>query len=175
MYTLKKSLGQHFLRDENMVLRIIAALQERPFGQLLEVGPGGGALTKHLIQLPGVVFKAIELDEEKIRFLENTWPEIKGKLIHQSILDADQPFEGKFTVVGNFPYNISSQILFKILDWKKDVEGMLGMFQKEVAQRIASKPGNKVYGILSVLVQAFFEVDYLFEVHEQCFTPPPKV
>lgn len=175
MYTLKKSLGQHFLRDENMVLRIIAALQERPFRQLLEVGPGGGALTKHLIQLTGVVFKAIELDEEKIRFLENTWPEIKGKLIHQSILDADQPFEGKFTVVGNFPYNISSQILFKILDWKKDVEGMLGMFQKEVAQRIASKPGNKVYGILSVLVQAFFEVDYLFEVHEQCFTPPPKV
>ena len=175
MYTLKKSLGQHFLRDENMVLRIIAALQERPFRQLLEVGPGGGALTKHLIQLPGVVFKAIELDEEKIRFLENTWPETKGKLIHQSILDAGQPFEGKFTVVGNFPYNISSQILFKILEWKDDVEGKLGMFQKEVAQRIASKPGNKVYGILSVLVQAFFEVDYLFEVHEQCFTPPPKV
>ena len=175
MYTLKKSLGQHFLRDENMVLRIIAALQELPFRQLLEVGPGGGALTKHLIQLPGVAFKAIELDEEKIRFLENSWPEIKGKLIHKSILDADQPFEGRFTVVGNFPYNISSQILFKILDWKKDVEGMLGMFQKEVAQRIASKPGNKVYGILSVLVQAFFEVDYLFEVHEQCFTPPPKV
>jgi 16S rRNA (adenine1518-N6/adenine1519-N6)-dimethyltransferase len=175
MYTLKKSLGQHFLRDENMVLRIIAALRERTFGQLLEVGPGGGALTKHLIHLPGVAFKAIELDEEKIRFLENTWPEIKGKLIHQNILDADQPFDGKFTVVGNFPYNISSQILFKILDWKKDVEGMLGMFQKEVAQRIASKPGNKVYGILSVLVQAFFEVEYLFEVHEQCFTPPPKV
>ena len=175
MYTLKKSLGQHFLRDENMVLKIVAALQERPFQQLLEVGPGGGALTKHLIYLPGVAFKAIELDEEKIRFLENTWPEIKGKLIHQSILDADQPFEGKFTVVGNFPYNISSQILFKILEWKEDVEGMLGMFQKEVAQRIASKPGSKVYGILSVLVQAFFEVEYLFEVHEQCFTPPPKV
>ena len=175
MYTLKKSLGQHFLRDENMVLKIVAALQERPFQQLLEVGPGGGALTKHLIYLPGVAFKAIELDEEKIRFLENTWPETKGKLIHQSILDAGQPFERKFTVVGNFPYNISSQIIFKILEWKDDVEGMLGMFQKEVAQRIASKPGNKVYGILSVLVQAFFEVDYLFEVHEQCFTPPPKV
>lgn len=175
MYTLKKSLGQHFLRDENMVLKIVSALQERPFGQLLEVGPGGGALTRHLVQLPHVAFKAIELDEEKIRFLENTFPEMKGKIIHQNILDADIPFNGAFTVVGNFPYNISSQIVFKILEWKESVEGMLGMFQKEVAQRIASKPGNKVYGILSVLVQAFFEVEYLFEVHEQCFTPPPKV
>lgn len=175
MYTLKKSLGQHFLRDENMVLRIIAALKELPLRQLLEVGPGGGALTRHLVHLPGVAFKAIEVDEEKIRFLEGTLPEIEGKIIYQDILKANPPFEGKFTVVGNFPYNISSQILFKILDWKKDVEGVLGMFQKEVAQRIASKPGNKVYGILSVLVQAFFEVEYLFEVHERCFTPPPKV
>lgn len=175
MYTLKKSLGQHFLRDENMVLRIIAALKELPLGQLLEVGPGGGALTRHLVDLPGVAFKAIEVDEEKIRFLESTLPAIKGKIIHQDILEASPPFEGKFTVVGNFPYNISSQILFKILNWKKDVEGMLGMFQKEVAQRIASKPGSKVYGILSVLVQAFFEVEYLFEVHERCFMPPPKV
>ncbi|HRN57682.1 MAG TPA: 16S rRNA (adenine(1518)-N(6)/adenine(1519)-N(6))-dimethyltransferase RsmA [Agriterribacter sp.] len=175
MYTLKKSLGQHFLRDENMVRRIIAVLQEQPFRQLLEIGPGGGALTRHLVQLPGIAFKAIELDEEKILFLENTWPALKGKLIHQSILDAAQPFDGKFMVVGNFPYNISSQILFKILEWKADVEGMVGMFQKEVAQRIASQPGNKIYGILSVLVQAFFEVEYLFEVHEQCFTPPPKV
>jgi 16S rRNA (adenine1518-N6/adenine1519-N6)-dimethyltransferase len=175
MYTLKKSLGQHFLRDENIVLRIIAALKELPLRQLLEVGPGGGALTRHLVHLPGVAFKAIEVDEEKIRFLEGALPAIQGKIIHQDILQANPPFEGKFTIVGNFPYNISSQILFKILDWKKDVEGMLGMFQKEVAQRIASKPGSKVYGILSVLVQAFFEVEYLFEVHERCFTPPPKV
>lgn len=175
MYTLKKSLGQHFLRDENMVLKIISALHERPFQQLLEIGPGGGALTKHLISIPGIAFKAIELDEEKIHFLEATYPEIKGQVIHQSILDAEQPFEGKFTIVGNFPYNISSQIIFKILDWRNDVETMVGMFQKEVAQRIASKPGSKVYGIPSVLVQAFFEVEYLFEVHEQCFNPPPKV
>lgn len=175
MYTLKKSLGQHFLRDDNMVLKIVAALKEQSFQQLLEVGPGGGALTRHLMDLPGVNFKAIELDAEKISFLYKTYPALQGKIIHQSILDAGLPFDGKFTVVGNFPYNISSQILFKILDWKEQVEGMLGMFQKEVAQRIASKPGNKVYGILSVLVQAFFEVDYLFEVHEQCFTPPPKV
>ncbi|HEX5026414.1 MAG TPA: 16S rRNA (adenine(1518)-N(6)/adenine(1519)-N(6))-dimethyltransferase RsmA, partial [Agriterribacter sp.] len=158
-----------------MVLKIISALQERPFRQLLEVGPGGGALTKHLINIPRIAFKAIELDEEKIHFLETTYPEIKGKIIHQSILDTAQPFEGKFTVIGNFPYNISSQIIFKILDWRNDVETMVGMFQKEVAQRIASKPGSKIYGIPSVLVQAFFEVEYLFEVHEQCFTPPPKV
>lgn len=175
MYTLKKSLGQHFLRDENMVRRIIASLQEHPFTHLLEVGPGGGALTKHLLQLPGIDFKAVELDDEKVNYLEHTYPAIKGKIIHDNILDIDAPFNVPFTIVGNFPYNISSQILFKILEWKDNVEGMTGMFQKEVAQRIAAPPGNKTYGILSVLVQAFFEVEYLFEVHEQCFNPPPKV
>jgi len=175
MYTLKKSLGQHFLRDENMVLKIIAALKEKPFHQLLEVGPGGGALTRHLITLPGVSFKAVELDEEKIHFLENEWPSLKGRLIHQSVLDMALPFNGPFTVIGNFPYNISSQILFKVLEWKENVEGVVGMFQKEVARRIVSPPGTKVYGILSVLIQAFFETEYLFEVHEQCFHPPPKV
>ncbi|MBN8789697.1 MAG: 16S rRNA (adenine(1518)-N(6)/adenine(1519)-N(6))-dimethyltransferase RsmA [Terrimonas sp.] len=175
MYTLKKSLGQHFLRDENMVLKIIAALRENHFQQLLEIGPGGGALTKHLINIPGIDFKAVELDDEKIAFLENTYPSLKDKILHSSILDIDQPFEGKFTVIGNFPYNISSQILFKILDWRDDVEVVVGMFQKEVAQRVAAKHGNKTYGILSVLIQAFFDVEYLFEVHENCFNPPPKV
>lgn len=175
MYTLKKSLGQHFLRDENMVLKIIAALRENHFQQLLEIGPGGGALTKHLINIPGIDFKAVELDDEKIAFLENTYPSLKDKILHNSILDIDQPFEGKFTVIGNFPYNISSQILFKILDWRDDVEVVVGMFQKEVAQRVAAKHGNKTYGILSVLIQAFFDVEYLFEVHENCFNPPPKV
>ncbi|MFT3950352.1 MAG: 16S rRNA (adenine(1518)-N(6)/adenine(1519)-N(6))-dimethyltransferase RsmA [Agriterribacter sp.] len=175
MYTLKKSLGQHFLRDEHMVLKIIAALKENFFTQLLEIGPGGGALTKHLINIPAIDFKAVELDDEKIAFLENTYPSLKGKIMHNSILDIDKPFEGKFTVIGNFPYNISSQILFKILDWKDDVEVTIGMFQKEVAQRIAAKHGNKTYGILSVLIQAFFDVEYLFEVHENCFNPPPKV
>ncbi|MFT3702811.1 MAG: 16S rRNA (adenine(1518)-N(6)/adenine(1519)-N(6))-dimethyltransferase RsmA [Agriterribacter sp.] len=175
MYTLKKSLGQHFLRDENMVLKIISALQQHSFNALLEVGPGGGALTKHLIEISGIDFKAVELDEEKIAFLENTYPSIKGKIIHDSILEIDAPFDKDFMVIGNFPYNISSQILFKILEWRSHVQGMVGMFQKEVAQRIAAKHGNKTYGILSVLVQAFFEVEYLFEVHEQCFNPPPKV
>lgn len=175
MYTLKKSLGQHFLKDENICRKIIASLQEYPFAQLIEVGPGGGALTKYLLEIENINFKAVELDEEKVTYLENTYPSIKGKIIHQSFLDIEKPFTGRFTVVGNFPYNISTQILFKLLDWREDVECMVGMFQKEVAQRVAAKEGNKTYGVLSVLIQAFFEVEYLFDVHEQCFQPPPKV
>lgn len=175
MYTLKKSLGQHFLRDENIVAKIIATLRQHPFTQLLEIGPGGGALTRHLKEIPDIAFKAVELDEEKVRFLETAFPTLRGKIIHDSILDINRPFSGPFTVIGNFPYNISSQILFKILEWRDGVETVIGMFQKEVAQRVAAKHGNKTYGILSVLIQAFFEVEYLFEVHEQCFNPPPKV
>lgn len=175
MYTLKKSLGQHFLKDENICRKIVSALQEKPFTQLLEVGPGGGALTKYLLQLENISFRAVELDEEKVTYLTNTYPAIQDKIIHQSFLEIDKPFEGRFTIVGNFPYNISTQILFKILDWKEEVECMVGMFQKEVAQRTAAKEGNKVYGVLSVLVQAFFEVEYLFDVSEQSFNPPPKV
>lgn len=175
MYTLKKSLGQHFLRDENICRKIIAALREHPFSQLLEVGPGGGALTKYLVQLPDIEFKAVELDEEKVTWLTQTYPVLESRIIHQSFLDIDAPYTGPFTVVGNFPYNISTQILFKLLDWRDQVECMVGMFQKEVAQRVAAKEGNKVYGVLSVLIQAFFEVEYLFDVNEQCFNPPPKV
>lgn len=158
-----------------MSRKIVSALQEHGFSSLLEVGPGGGALTKYLVQLPGIDFKCVELDEEKVNWLHTTYPALQGKIIHQSFLDMEKPFAGPFTVVGNFPYNISSQILFKILDWKDTVQGMVGMFQKEVALRAAAKEGNKVYGVLSVLVQAFFAVEYLFEVHENCFNPPPKV
>ena len=175
MYTLKKSLGQHFLKDENICRKIVASLQENSFSRLLEVGPGGGALTKYLLQSENIDFKAVELDDEKVEYLLKTYPLLKDRIIHQSFLDIEKPFEGKFTVIGNFPYNISSQILFKILEWKEDVECMIGMFQKEVAQRAAAKEGNKTYGVLSVLVQAFYKVEYLFEVHEKCFQPPPKV
>ena len=175
MYTLKKSLGQHFLRDENMARKIVAALTEHPFTQLLEVGPGGGALTGLLLELPDIEFRAVELDDEKVRFLQERWPVLQGKIIHASILDIEAPFTGPFTVIGNFPYNISSQILFKMVDWKETLQTMVGMFQKEVAQRVAAKEGSKTYGVLSVLIQAFFRVEYLFEVHEQCFNPPPKV
>ena len=175
MYTLKKSLGQHFLKDENICRKIVSVLQQHAFTQLLEVGPGGGALTKYLLQLSNIDLKAVELDQEKIAYLIHTYPALQGKLIHNSFLDIDKPFEGNFTVVGNFPYNISSQILFRILDWRPSVECMVGMFQKEVAQRVVAAHGNKSYGVLSVLVQAFFKTDYLFEVSEQSFVPPPKV
>jgi 16S rRNA (adenine1518-N6/adenine1519-N6)-dimethyltransferase len=175
MYTLKKSLGQHFLKDEQVSRRIVDVITERPLRRLLEVGPGGGALTKYLLSLEGVDLKAVELDEEKINYLVRTYPALSGKLLHQSILDMDLPFEEPFTVVGNFPYNISSQILFRMLDWKNQVEAMTGMFQKEVAERTAAKEGSKTYGILSVLIQTFFTVEYLFEVDRQAFVPPPQV
>ena len=175
MYTLKKSLGQHFLKDENVITKIIEALQQHPFTNLLEVGPGGGALTKHLITLPNINFKAVELDAEKVEYLKKTYPTLKDKIIHQSFLDIEKPFKEPFTVIGNFPYNISTQILFKILEWKDDVPVVIGMFQKEVAQRAASKEGSKVYGVLSVLIQAYYDVEYLFDVNSDCFTPPPKV
>src|SRR4029077_20888185 len=116
-----------------------------------------------------------ELDREKIEYLSLTYPLLKEKLIHKDFLKADIPFEDNFLVVGNFPYNISSQILFKILEWKEHVPVVIGMFQKEVAQRIASKPNSKNYGILSVLVQAFYSVEYLFDVSPSSFNPPPKV
>jgi 16S rRNA (adenine1518-N6/adenine1519-N6)-dimethyltransferase len=175
MYTLKKSLGQHFLKDENICRKIVEAIQQYPHKKLLEVGPGAGALTKYLLVIPGIDFKAVELDAEKVDYLYAAHADLKDKLLHENFLDMQKPFDGKFSVTGNFPYNISSQILFKILEWKENVENVVGMFQKEVAQRIAAKEGNKVYGVTSVLVQAFFKVEYLFEVNERSFTPPPKV
>ena len=175
MYTLKKSLGQHFLKDEKVVEKIIAALGQHPFNNLLEVGPGGGALTKHLIKIPGIHFKAVELEEEKVNYLLKQFPSLKNNLIHKSFLEIDRPFADPFAVIGNFPYNISTQILFKILEWKESVPVIIGMFQKEVAERAAAKEGNKIYGVLSVLLQYYYEVEFLFSVGNECFTPPPKV
>ena len=174
-YRLKKSLGQHFLKDENVCKRMVEELQKSPFKQLLEVGPGGGALTKYLLKIPEIDFKAVELDDEKVTFLEKTYPAIKGKIIHADFLNIAPPFEGEFSIIGNFPYNISTQILFKIVEWKQQVPFAIGMFQKEVAERAASKEGNKVYGVLSVLAQAFYNIEYLFDVEPSCFNPPPKV
>ena len=175
MYTLKKSLGQHFLKDEAVCRRIVEELTKHPFANLVEVGPGGGALTKYLLALPNVNFKAVEVDDEKVAYLQQTYPELKDKIIHQSILDIAPPFEESFTVVGNFPYNISTEIVFKIIEWRSSVECMVGMFQKEVALRLAAGEGSKVYGVTSILTQAFYNVEYLFEVSEDSFTPPPKV
>ncbi len=175
MYTLKKSLGQHFLKDDAVIHKIIDALAATSFTHLLEVGPGAGALTQHLVTLPGIHFKAVELDDEKVGYLHQKYPALKDKIIANSFLDIDRPFEEPFTVIGNFPYNISTQILFKVLDWKDSVPCVIGMFQKEVAQRAASKEGSKVYGVLSVLVRAYYDVEYLFDVSNDCFNPPPKV
>lgn len=175
MYTLKKSLGQHFLKDEKVCLRIVDALKDHSFGQLLEVGPGGGALTKHLLGIKGIDFKLVEIDTEKIEFLQRAYPGVRGNIMEADILRIDAPFEGPFTLIGNFPYNISTQIVFKVIDWRDQVETMVGMFQKEVAIRICSGPGSKEYGILSVISQAYFKTSYLFDVDETCFNPPPKV
>lgn len=174
-YTLKKSLGQHFLTDESICQKIVAALQQNVHSPLLEVGPGGGALTKHLLELSNIDFKAVELDDEKVQYLTKTYPVLADKIIHKDVLAILPPFEGEFTVVGNFPYNISTQIVFKVLEWKTQVPVCIGMFQKEVADRIAAGPGSKIYGITSVLTQAFYTVEYLFDVPPTCFNPPPKV
>jgi len=175
MYTLKKSLGQHFLKDDSICERIVEALQQTPFQRLLEVGPGGGALTKFLIKIPDIDFKLVEIDKEKVEFLTTTFPQLKDKITEASILDVDLPFDQPFTLIGNFPYNISTQIVFRVIDWREQVETMIGMFQKEVAERICAGPGNKEYGILSVLSQAYFKTTYLFDVDEEAFNPPPKV
>lgn len=175
MVTLKKSLGQHFLVDETITKRIVGIIRERPIEKLLEIGPGGGALTKYLLQLKKIDFKCVEVDGEKVNRLLKTYPQLAEKIIHADFLEMAIPFSDRFTIAGNFPYNISTQILFRVLEWKGQVETMVGMFQKEVAERIASKEGSKVYGVLSVLIQGFFEVEYLFEVDEQAFKPPPKV
>jgi len=174
MYTLKKSLGQHFLHDDAICRQIVDSVTRQPGMQLLEIGPGGGAITRYLLEWD-VSYKAIEIDREKVEYLHRTYPAIAGKLIEEDILKAPKPFEGPFSVVGNFPYNISSPILFRMLEWEPDVTEVIGMFQKEVAQRIASGPGSKSNGILSVLMQAFFDVEYLFDVPPQAFTPPPRV
>jgi 16S rRNA (adenine1518-N6/adenine1519-N6)-dimethyltransferase len=174
-YTLKKGLGQHFLHDEAVCQRIVASLSLRKGLKLLEVGPGGGALTKYLVALPGVDYRAVEIDLEKVEFLTKTYPELQGKILHQDILQSPPPFEEPFTVIGNFPYNISTPILFHLLEWEGRVEEVLGMFQKEVAHRVAAGPGSKEYGIPSVGIGAYFDVEYLFDVPPEAFTPPPKV
>ena len=175
MYTLKKSLGQHFLKDEKVVQRIIKELQKMNFTNLLEVGPGGGALTKHLVKIPNINFRAVELDEEKVNYLLKQFPSLQNNLIHQSFLSIERPFDEPFIVIGNFPYNISTQILFRVLEWKEYVPVVIGMFQKEVAERAASKEGSKIYGVLSVLLQYYYSVEYLFSVGNESFTPQPKV
>lgn len=173
-YTLKKSLGQHFLHDESVCVHIVDSLSE-DVKNLLEIGPGGGAITKYLMHKPFENYVCIELDKDKIDYLHKQYPSLQGKIFHDDFLDAKLPFDTNFSIIGNFPYNISTQIIFKVLDWRDQVDEVLGMFQKEVAKRIASKHGSKEYGILSVLAQTYYSIEYLFDVEASCFTPPPKV
>lgn len=171
----KKHLGQHFLTDENIARNIVNALQTSS-DALLEVGPGMGVLTKYLIEKETPLFLA-EIDTESIEYLKNNYPSIHEQTFVGDFLKTNfASYEQKqVSVIGNFPYNISSQILFKIVDNYAQIPEMVGMFQKEVAERVAAKPRTKDYGILSVLVQAYYNVEYLFTVHENVFNPPPKV
>lgn len=172
----KKSLGQHFLTNEDIAARIVESISSVP-KNVLEIGPGMGVLTKYLLNKHYEQFKVVELDGESVEFLESHYPDLSGNIIAQDFLklDLNSLFKDQLVIIGNFPYNISSQILFKILDCKDLVNETVGMFQKEVAERVASKPGNKQYGILSVLLQAFYDIEYLFTVDENQFLPPPKV
>ena len=187
----KKSLGQHFLRDEDVAWRIVDSLQhpqqtdaktpdittqEPPF--VLEVGPGMGVLTKYLLKRDDIRPRFVELDGESAVYLNQTYPEIRPLLYREDFLylDFSKIFgDNPFWIIGNFPYNISSQIFFKVLDHKDRIPQVVGMVQKEVGERLASGPGKKAYGILSVLLQAWYTIEYLFTVDEHVFSPPPKV
>ena len=185
----KKSLGQHFLTDLSVARQIADALivpdktaedgsQAVPGRtDVLEVGPGMGVLTQYLLQRPELNLKMVEIDRESVDYLLVNFPQVNGSLIEADFLKLrlENFFGGDFCVIGNFPYNISSQIFFKILDYKDSVPQVVCMIQKEVAERIAEKPGTKTYGILSVLLQAWYDIEYLFTVGEGAFNPPPKV
>lgn len=174
----KKHLGQHFLKDEAIALEIVKSLSASGYDRVLEIGPGMGILTQYLLQEPSFETSVIEIDPESVTFLKKHFPILSDRIIEADFLaiDPEQYFSNNpFAIIGNFPYNISSQILFKVLDHKEQIPEAVGMFQKEVAQRIASPPGNKDYGILSVLLQAWYDIEYLFSVNENVFSPPPKV
>lgn len=174
----KKFLGQHFLHDQRIAQRIVEALKtEGASHAVLEIGPGMGVLTKYLLEKPAIDLRVVEIDRESIQYLNEHYPALREKIIEGDFLEQDLKAisKDKIQVIGNFPYNISSQIFFKILESRDVVEQVVCMLQKEVADRIASKHGNKTYGILSVLLQAFYDIEFLFKVSPGVFIPPPKV
>ncbi len=175
----KKHLGQHFLTDLSIARKIVESLsQTSNYKKVVEVGPGMGVLTQYLIENDNYETFPIDVDKESIGYLVEKYPQLKGNIIYGDFLKMDlNDIAGKepFAVIGNFPYNISTQILFKVLDHKDQVPEVVGMFQKEVAERFAAAPGSKIYGITSVLLQAFYDVEYLFTVGPDVFDPPPKV
>ena len=173
----KKHLGQHFLTDESIAQKIADSLSLNGYDQVLEIGPGMGVLTKYLLE-KDIITHVIEIDVESVAYLKNHFPELTNRIIEEDFLkyDLTKVFKQEpFAIIGNFPYNISSQILFKMLEMRNQIPEFSGMFQKEVALRICSKEGSKVYGILSVLTQAFYDATYLFTVPPSVFNPPPKV
>lgn len=172
----KKALGQHFLKDLTIAQKTAESLALTERTQVIEVGPGTGVLTRFLLENPLIELTAVELDRESVNYLTINLPQLH--LIEADFLRIDLNVlypKGKFCVIGNYPYNISSQIFFKVLEYKDRIPCCAGMIQKEVAERIAAKPGGKAYGILSVLLQAYYDIEYLFTVHEHVFDPPPKV
>lgn len=185
----KKSLGQHFLKDLGVARRIVESLNvENLYGSstkedqipsldVLEVGPGTGVLTQFLTEESRINLSAVEIDRESVAYLKIHYPQLGDNLWEGDFLKMDltNKFPGKFYIIGNFPYNISTQIFFKVLEYRERIPLVVGMLQKEVAERLASPPGNKSYGILSVLLQAWYDIEYLFTVDEHVFTPPPKV
>ncbi|MCF6182411.1 16S rRNA (adenine(1518)-N(6)/adenine(1519)-N(6))-dimethyltransferase RsmA [Lutibacter sp.] len=173
----KKYLGQHFLKDEEIAEKIANSLIKKNYENILEIGPGMGVLTKYLLKKKAITH-VIEIDSESVAYLKAHYLNLTERIIEKDFLKinlADYFGENQVAIIGNFPYNISTQIVFKTLENKQHIPEFAGMFQKEVAQRIASKPGSKVYGILSVLTQAFYDVEYLFTVPPNVFNPPPKV
>lgn len=174
----KKHLGQHFLTDKNIAAKIVHALSRTDeYQQVLEVGPGMGILSDILLMQTQYDTHLIDIDRESYQFLNEKYPQLGNRLILGDFLSLNlqEIFKGKYAIIGNFPYNISSQILFKVLENRNQVVEMVGMFQKEVAERCASPKGSKEYGILSVLIQAYYNIDYLFTVKPGTFNPPPKV
>lgn len=173
----KKSLGQHFLKDQNIARKIVESLDISGTIDVLEIGPGMGVLTQYLKNNPQIRLTLIEIDRESIEYLEHHFSKDDTRIITGDFLKLDIAplFPGHFEVIGNFPYNISSQIFFRILEYRHQVTQVVGMIQKEVADRYCAGPGSKTYGILSVLLQAYYDIDYLFTVHENVFVPPPKV
>lgn len=172
----KKALGQHFLKDLQIAKRIADTLSDYKNLPVLEIGPGMGVLTQFLLEANHDL-TVVELDLESVAYLEQNFPALEGKILAEDFLrlDLSKLFAGQFCVIGNYPYNISSQIFFKVLDYKEHIPCCSGMIQKEVAERLAAGPGNKTYGILSVLLQAWYDIEYLFTVSETVFNPPPKV
>lgn len=172
----KKNLGQHFLKDEGIARRIAESLTGVGYNTVLEIGPGMGVLTTFLMQRGFPDFRVIEIDNESVHFLQANFPELKNIIRGDFLsLDIDSEFTEKIGIIGNFPYNISTQILFKVLKHREKVVEVAGMLQKEVAERICAGPGSRTYGIMSVLLQAFYTTEYLFTVSEHVFSPPPKV